>query len=340
MSKPLIIPIFLPNAGCPHRCSFCDQKAITGHGNSIPSASDLRTTIDTFLEYQHGQRDTTQISFYGGNFLGLKPGDLTFLLREATRYIDTGSVNSIRFSTRPDTIHSKQLDLLTDYPVSTIELGVQSMDNRVLAGVNRGHTAEDTERAVELLKGRNYTIGLQMMVGLPGDSDAGARETAARIAALSPDFVRIYPTVVLANSPLADRFKKGDYTPMSLASALTLVKNLYRLFNQHDIRVVRMGLQISTALDSPSTMLAGPYHPAFGHLVLSELFLDKASTALARAEISPGKIALKVHPQNLSRVRGLKSRNIDILKKRYHLHTLEIRPDISLAKDDVVVEQF
>lgn len=340
MTNPLIIPIFLPNTGCPHRCSFCNQEAISGHTRPIPSAGDIRSTVVTFLKYTHNKRDTTQISFYGGNFLGLEPGNISFLLREATQYINTGSVDSIRFSTRPDTIHPKQLDLLLGYQVSTIELGVQSMDNRVLAGVNRGHTAEDTERAVALLKQRNYTIGLQMMVGLPGDSNAGARDTAEQMAALEPDFVRIYPTVVLANSPLAARFEKGDYTPMALEAAITLVKDLYRLFDQQGIRVVRMGLQASTSLDAPSTMLAGPYHPAFGHLVLSELYLDKASTALASADLSPGQIALRVHPQNVSRVHGHKNRNLEILKRRYDLSTLRIRSDASLAGDDIIAEQF
>ena len=337
MSKPLIIPIFLPNTGCPHRCAFCDQRAITGRREPIPSAASLRAQIEAFLSFSDRQRDATQISFYGGNFLGLGPDSQHFLLKEAARFVRQGSVDSIRFSTRPDTIDPQQLGRIEAYPVSTVELGAQSMDNKILAGVNRGHAAEDTEQAMALLKRRGYGTGLQMMVGLPGDCDEGALESAARIAALSPDFVRIYPTLVLAHSPLADRFKKGDYTPMSLESAVTLVKKIHRLFEGHDIRVIRMGLQATTSLDNPSVLLAGPYHPAFGHLVLSEVFLDKAAAVLASAGIDRRRVTLKTHPASIPKARGHRGRNIDILKSRFGIRELEIHPDSALARDDLMV---
>jgi len=335
--KPFIVPIFLPNTGCPHRCVFCDQEAITGHGRAVPSAAGLGNTIRSHLKYRGHRRNTSQISFYGGNFLGLRPADIVSLLEEASRFVDEGHIDSLRFSTRPDTISPGKLDLIEPYPVSTIELGVQSMDNRVLDRARRGHTAFDTQRAVGLVKARGYAMGLQMMVGLPGDNDEGALETARRIAALSPDFVRIYPTLVLAGSRLAEWYKRGDYLPMSLEASVSLVKRIYRLFDRRQIRVIRMGLQASPTLDAPTTVLAGPYHPAFGHLVLSELLLDRVVSALGSSETRRGRIALKVHPENVSRVRGLRNSNIDALKKSFHLHTLNITPDSTLGKDDLVI---
>ncbi len=339
MRKPLIIPIFLPNIGCPHRCVFCDQRAISGRPRALPAVSDVRDTVRAHLEYSHRPRGIIQISFYGGNFLGLKPLQANPLLQEAAHLVGDGSIDSIRFSTRPDTIVPGNLDMIAPYPVSTVELGAQSMNDRVLAGINRGHTAEHTRQAVALLKQRKYTIGLQMMTGLPGDTDDSAMETAMQIAALSPDFVRIYPTVVLAGSSLADAYRGGEYVPMSLEATVTLVKNLYRVFNQHHIPVIRMGLQASAVLDDPQAVLAGPYHPAFGHLVLSELYLDKATSALAEAQTQQRRASLKVHPRNTSRVRGLKNRNIGILKKRFHLLSLDIVPDADLGDGRVIVSR-
>ncbi len=152
------------------------------------------------------------------------------MLNESAKFVESGKVGSIRFSTRPDTITNERLDILKEYPVSTIELGVQSMDDRVLTMAKRGHTSSDTVKAVAVLKERGYEIGLQMMVGLPGDDEATSLATGRRIADLAPDFVRIYPAVVLKNSLLAKWYKEGKYTPLSLEPCVTLVKKLHLLF--------------------------------------------------------------------------------------------------------------
>ncbi|MEE8397407.1 MAG: radical SAM protein [Desulfobacterales bacterium] len=334
--RPFIIPVFLPHAGCPHRCAFCDQKIITGHPRTIPSSKQFRSTVRTFLGYKGSRRNPVQISFYGGNFLGLEKKDIAFLLNEATEFIHEGVVESIRFSTRPDTISTRNLDLIRDYPVSTIELGTQSMNDRVLEEVERGHTARDTVNAVDRLRGREYEIGIQMMVGLPTDDRTGAIKTTREIADLSPDFVRIYPTIVLANSRLAIWFEEGNYTPMPLAECVTLVKELYDVFQRQNIPVIRMGLQSSTDLDDPGTVLAGPYHPAFGHLVLSERFLDKASATIASMNHPGNRIGLVVHPGNIPKIRGFKNQNIAILKRKFHIESLEITSDVTVGKDQVV----
>ena len=253
------------------------------------------------------------------------------------RGVEAGKIDSIRFSTRPDTVDDERLDLLKDYPLSTIELGVQSMDDDVLTISNRGHTASDTKKAVSLLKERNYEIGLQMMVGLPGDNEKKALATGHSIAGMSPDFVRIYPTVVLANSLLALWYTQGKYSPLSLERCITLVKHLYLLFKENKIPVIRMGLQSSKNLDNGTTILAGPYHPAFGHLVFSEIFLDKAASIIKSKLTMHDGITLKVHPSSVSKMRGMKNINTDILKKQFHIKTLKILSDPDLAEDEVVV---
>ena len=337
-NKPFIIPIFLPNVGCPHQCAFCNQTAITGEKQKIISIEKLGSYINEFLNFKGLQRKRVQIAFYGGNFLGLKGDYIRSLLHEASKFVNQGKVDSIRFSTRPDTIDNERLDILKEFPVATIELGVQSMDDNVLAMSRRGHTSFDTKRAVCLLKKRDYEIGLQMMVGLPGDDEAGALASGYRIADLYPNFVRIYPTLVLDKSPLAGWYRKGRYTPLSLQQCITLVKRLYLLFREKGINVIRMGLQASESLSKGSTILAGPYHPAFGDLVYSEIFLDKAVSILESKKDLHDMISIRVNPKNISKMRGLKNRNIEILKTKFHIKLLKVIPDLNLAENALLLE--
>lgn len=335
--KPFIIPVFLPHAGCPHRCVFCDQAAITGENAFLPGTESLRKQVKSFIAYKSKQRNEVQIAFYGGNFLGLAEKTVRTLLQEAAVFVQAGKVDGIRFSTRPDTIDPVRLNWIKNYPVSNIELGVQSMDEDVLALSNRGHTARDTEKAVGLLRENNYPIGLQLMLGLPGDDESRAINSAEKSAALSPGFVRIYPTVVLKNSPLARLFQQGQYVPLSLEAAVSLTKKLYRVFESRTIPVIRMGLQATEELDAGTDILAGPYHPAFGQLVYAELFLDKARELLQNLENNPVSITVQVHPRSLSRLQGIRNRNIQILKNEFCLQSFTIVTDDSLAENELRV---
>ncbi|MBW2410237.1 MAG: radical SAM protein, partial [Deltaproteobacteria bacterium] len=273
--RPFIIPIFLPHAGCPHQCVFCNQESITGKKDNVISARQLQSRVEAFLKYNSKQRRPVQIAFFGGNFLGQKTETVKMLLEEATKCVVRGAADSIRFSTRPDTIDRQQLALIQNYPVSAIELGVQSMDPGVLKTSRRGHTNLDTEYAVDLLNECHYDIGVQIMIGLPGDNSDTMMKTGQRVAHLKPHFVRIYPTLVIQGSPLATWYHEGKYRPMSLETAVSRVKDLYLLFHKAGIPVIRMGLQHEEGFDDPETILAGPYHPAFGHLVYAEIFFDR-----------------------------------------------------------------
>jgi len=337
-TRPFIIPIFIPHAGCPHQCVFCNQVSITGVKQNTVRPDQFRRQIRQFLEYKKEDRKPVQIAFFGGNFLGLEQEEIKSWLELAGEFVSQGLVDGIRFSTRPDTIDTRRLDILENYPVATVELGVQSMNDQVLALAGRGHFASDTIRAVEDLKKRQLDIGLQMMVGLPGDSEARALVTARRIADLDPDFVRIYPTVVVENSRLAQWFKKGQYVPLSLEDAVTLVKKIYLLFKQEDIDVIRMGLQATEDLGNDSFVLAGPYHPAFGHLVYSEIFWDKALAAIQSIKYVKDTLTIFVNPRSISKIRGLNNSNIKKLKKRYHFKLIEVVPDSSLAEEEVNIE--
>jgi histone acetyltransferase (RNA polymerase elongator complex component) len=337
--QPLIIPIFIPHMGCPHQCIFCNQRAIAGKTAQTPSADQIQQVVRRFLKYGKKRPSTSQISFFGGSFLGLEKKTVRSLLGAAMPFVRAKDVDSIRFSTRPDTVSQEALSLLDGFPVSTVELGVQSMNDRVLDAAGRGHQASDTVVAADLLKKRGFEMGLQMMVGLPEDDDDGAMETARRIAELEPDFVRIYPTLVLEGSQLAGRYRDGRYHPMALEACVTLVKRLFLYFNTHHIPVVRMGLQASDGLTRAGGFIAGPYHPAFGHLVHGEIVLDAIYSALDRMEKPPDPLTLSVHPSMVSRVQGLHKLNIGRLKKAFDLKKIVLRQDGCLAKGTLVVAE-
>jgi histone acetyltransferase (RNA polymerase elongator complex component) len=336
--KDFIIPVFIPHAGCPNQCVFCNQNTVTGEKKGIPSQEEIHNIIDTFLNYKGKKRNRVQIGFYGGNFLGLETCLIRKLLSAATSYIKDGLVESIRFSTRPDTIDDSKLDIVDGFPVSTIELGVQSMDDSVLAAAKRGHTSSDTIMAVSLIKKRHYKTGLQMMIGLPGDDEKRSLYTAQRISELSPDFVRIYPTVVLAGSPLALLYKKGKYAPLSLEEGVSITKKAYLVFKEKNIKVIRMGLQATEDLREGTSILAGPYHPAFGHLVYSEIFLDKITDALRSEPALREEISIRVHPKNVSELRGLKNGNIGKIKMLFDIKSVFVVADPSLPTGGFVID--
>ena len=338
-NRPFIIPIFLPHAGCRHQCVFCNQRSITGIKEKSISARIFRSRINTFLAYNTRKRKPVEIAFFGGNFLGQPDDTVQVLLAEATKFVARGEVDSIRFSTRPDTIDRQRLELIRDFPVSTVELGVQSMDPGVLMTSRRGHSDWDTAHAVGLLKTCQYSIGVQMMIGLPGDEPELMMKTGQRIVDLEPDFVRIYPTLVIQGSPLAKWYQQGKYLPLSLKTAVSRVKDLYLLFQRAAIPVIRMGLQHAKEFDDPETILAGPYHPAFGHLVFSEIFLERVRRVLESDKIQKEAVDIRVHPKNVSRMRGLNNENIRKLNQLFSPESIDILTDPGIAKNKLMINR-
>jgi len=338
--KPFIIPLFIPHMGCPHRCVFCDQGTITGHKNGGLSPQQVRDTIRQYLGFKGRRRGSVEAAFYGGNFLGLPTSHQKSLLDEAQSFIQNGPVESIRFSTRPDTVTHDALETLAPYTVRAIEVGAQSMDDTVLALSRRGHTAAQTRDAVNQLKARGLQVGLQIMPGLPGDTPMSILETGQQVAELRPDFVRIYPTVVVKNTLLATWYASGRFKPLSLAEAVELTKKLYVLLTGCGIQVIRLGLQPSGSLLAGGHVLAGPFHPAFGHLVHSAIFLDRAIGAFERQPGLSKKVTLKVYPKDLSKLLGLKKENIKHIVKRFHLEELRVIADTAVAQHTVRVENL
>ncbi len=335
--RPLIVPVFIPHAGCPHRCVFCNQSAVTGCVERLPPPGALREHVAAFLKLSGRRRGPTQIAFFGGNFLGVAEDAMQALLAEAAGCVSSGDVQGIRFSTRPDTVTTRTLKLIEPYPVHTVELGAQSMNAEVLTHSRRGHTPADTLTACRMLKNSGYEIGLQVMVGLPDDDEERLMQTGRDVAGLKPDFVRIYPTLVLAGSRLETQYRQGAYLPLPLDAAVSLTLKLYRLFRAHGIPVIRMGLQASQDISPGGSVLAGPYHPAFGHLVQCAAFLGAVRNALGSLHRTGAKLTLRVHPRSISRMRGLRNATIGTLQREYGFERVKVSADSTLAEDEIGV---
>lgn len=326
--KTYNIPIFVPHRGCPFDCVFCNQKRITG-SNSEVTAETVRETITQYLHTLPRNGCVTEAAFFGGSFTGIPISEQSALLRAAKPFKDSGEISGIRLSTRPDYINKEILDNLLKYGVTTIELGVQSMSDDVLKASNRGHLAETVEKAVSLIREYPFRLGLQMMTGLPSDTPEKSIYTAERLIGLKPDFVRIYPTLVIRDTYLEEMYKKGEYAPQTVEEAADLCKELLLMFERADIKVIRIGLQSTDEICENGSVAAGPVHSSFGELVESRIYFD-----IIRKALKPGaKARVFVNPREVSKAVGNRRRNISELKKE----NIEIKicGDETLGKREV-----
>ena len=315
-----IVPVFVPHWGCPQHCVFCDQRQIAGREERADE-----DTVAQALEQAAAlpKRAGRQLAFYGGSFTAIPVRRQEALLEAAQPYLSRGVIDSIRLSTRPDAIDSAVLERLRRYGVRTVELGAQSMDDRVLALTKRGHSAADVERAARLLRAGGFELILQMMTGLPGDTDGGALETARRLIALRPDGVRIYPTVVVRGTDLYELWRAGRYADNSVEDAVRVCARLVPLFERAGVHILRLGLNPTEEL-SAGAAVAGAYHPALGELVRGRIWRDRAEALLSEAKAS-GSVELLVNECAKSQLIGQHRCNIEYLKERFALEKLRVR---------------
>ncbi len=329
-----ILPVFIPHLGCPQNCVFCSQRQISGSLRA-PTAREVTAQLETALE-RLPQDAAFEIAFYGGSFTAIPPEDQIAYLSAAAAFHHRAGGGVIRLSTRPDCIDDAVLDRLSHYPVTTVELGAQSMDDSVLMLSGRGHTAEDTVRASRVVRARGFELVLQMMTGLPGDTEEKSLETARRLAALRPDGVRIYPTVILRDTPLYRMWKEGSYREHTVEEAVRWCAPILAYFESAGIPVIRLGLNPSDGL-SAGQAAGGAYHPAFGELVRSRLYLEKAR-ALLRGTAPGSDVVLGVAKGQLSAMLGQRRRNIEQLIRDFSLHSLRVR-ETQLASGQLIILQ-
>lgn len=300
----------------------------------MPTPRDVRSAAEIALKKPGRDASQSEIAFFGGSFTAIGRDDMVSLLEAAAPYVRSGGFSGIRISTRPDCIDEEILGVLRRYGVTTIELGAQSMDNDVLALNGRGHTAEQTARASELIRSHGFTLGLQMMTGLPGDTAEGAHRTAERIAALRPSCARIYPTVVLKGTRVGGWFQNGTYRPQTLEEAVELCAGLLDFFEARGIPVIRLGLHASPELESDR--LAGPWHPAFRELCESRRMLRAILKELKTGSLSSGEIRVGVSPSGVSAATGQKKENLHKLTQLGY--TVKIVPDSSVPRGKCRIE--
>jgi len=321
--KPLIIPIFVIYSGCPNRCVFCNERIAAGNYPDRLTEDTIRNICDRHLK--NSGRKFDQIAFYGGNFTGIDRGHQIELLDIAQSYVNAGMIKSIRISTRPDYIDDDRLKLLTRYNVSTVEIGAQSMVDEVLSLSGRGHSSEDVRAAVRLLKKKGIETGVHLMVGLPGDTRERFEYTVEEIIRIRPDTVRIHPTIVFKDTLLAKSYFEGKYQPPTLDDAVELCKHALLRFQQADIPVIRLGLHTTKEMEADNNIIAGPFHPAFRSLVEGAIFLDMASNLLKSTNLKDKDVVFSVAPKDVSNLRGMKNRNIKILKESFNLAEIHVR---------------
>lgn len=316
-ARESIIPVFVPHLGCPNDCVFCNQRRISG--SLAPACpEDVTRAIESAGE------GTSQLAFYGGSFTAIPDAEQEALLEAAQPYLESGRISSIRLSTRPDAIDGEVLLRLRRYGVETVELGAQSMDDRVLALSGRGHTAQDVEDASRSVKAAGFRLILQMMTGLPGSDDETDTETARRLAALGPDGVRVYPTVIVRDTTLCDLWRAGRYKEHTVEDAVRVCARIIPVFEAAGIPVIRLGLNPTDDL-SGGDALGGAYHPALGELVKARIRRSELE-ALLEGVPAGAAVTVEVPGRLLSQYTGQHGANREYLRERYGLRGLTLRP--------------
>jgi histone acetyltransferase (RNA polymerase elongator complex component) len=329
--QPLIIPFFIPHAGCPHNCSYCNQHLTGGTASVLPH---MQQVVDKVHEWTARSPDRfTEVAFFGGSFTMLPRQQQIGLLEAVQPLMDKNLVQGIRISTRPDALDNAHLALLSAYRVSTIEIGVQSLSDDVLQLASRGHCADDSLKAINRVAKAGFNTGAQLLPGLPGDSLAKALASLRGIIDAGADFVRIYPALVLAGTALAELYKKGKWQPLLLDEAVNWSAQMLLLAAREKIPVIRLGLQSDEGLIVGDTILAGPWHPAFGQLVRSKLYCNLAEQM---SDKLGNKGQLGCHPARLADVVGHKRSNLI----RWQQLDLEftIRPQPELEPEQLMLQ--
>ena len=340
MKKEYIIPIFVPHLGCPYKCTFCDQNKISGQQKQV-TAKDVKETIEYYLKNFKDDSKYVEVAFFGGSFTAIDEKIQNTLLEAANEYIQKGKVNSIRISTRPDYIDKTILKRLKKYHVKTIELGVQSTNDYILAKCQRGHTFNDVKKASKLIRFYGFVLGHQMMIGLPESTKSDELNTAKELIKLRPKIVRIYPVLVIKGTKLEEEYHKKEYNPLTVEQAVDRSKDVMKLFNKSKIEVIRLGLQNTEEITDPSTessqVTAGPYHPAFRQLVEGSMWYDEIVNQIKKFSTKVMQVKIIVNPEHINNVIGHKKENILKLKEFYDVE-VAVEPDEEMKRGKFKIE--
>lgn len=331
------IAIFIPHLGCPNQCSFCNQNTITGHKKS-PTPKEVNQEIEQAIIRLKGDYSNTEIAFFGGSFTAINREYMLSLLKIAKEYVERYSLKGVRISTRPDCIDDEILTILKEHNVTAIELGAQSMVDRILKMNYRGHTSKAVEEASYKIREYGFELGLQMMVGLYGEDKEDTFLTAQKIMELKPDTVRIYPTVILKDTYLEQVYLSGEYKVFSLEDSVDICARLLKDFTDKGIRVIKLGLHSSE--DVEENMVGGIYHQAFRELCESKIYLQNALNVIKDKSLLKGdRCTIKVNSKAISKMVGQRRSNIEYIEKEMGLQ-VSVNQDNSLNEFEVLIEKM
>ncbi|KUG03075.1 oxygen-independent coproporphyrinogen iii oxidase [hydrocarbon metagenome] len=335
------IPIFIPHLGCPFNCIFCNQKNIARH-EPAPEPSAVPIMVQRALETipaAAGLEKEVEVAYFGGSFTALDKRLQEHYLWDLQSFLDAGSIDGIRISTRPDFIDHSILRFLLENGVKTIELGVQSLKDEVLESSGRGYTAQTVVNACTMIKEYGFKLGVQLMIGLPGDNYENDMETTIGTVSIAPDMVRIYPVLVIKDTGLEKLYLQGRYTPMGLEEAVSICCEMFLRFQQKGIEVIRMGLHPAEELREEGVVIAGPFHPAFGELVEQEAFKKQARVLLDNYISEKNlysEVKLYSSYRDLSKMIGQKRTNLSYLNLLDGLPVIKrVQVDEQLRKDEL-----
>lgn len=330
-----IIPIFVPMEGCPHQCVFCNQDKITNSDEEKVDGQFVRDTIEEYISTIQNKDATIEVSFFGGTFTGIPIEKQNELLAVAKEYKDKCIIDKIHMSTRPDYIDVNILDNLKRFDVDVIELGVQSLDEEVLRESGRGHSVEDVIRASKLINDYGITLGHQIMLGLPSDTEEKDIYSVKESIKMNPKIARIYPSLVITDTPMAKMFKRGTYEPYSLEKAVDVSKILYKMYKEAGVNVIRIGLQPTENISEGGDVIAGPFHSAFRELVDSSIISDEI---IKYANENDGDINIYVNNNTISKIYADKKRYFLKTKESLKDRNIKVSIDNTLEKNVIKVE--
>lgn len=312
--KHVTIPVFVPEKCCPFQCIFCNQQKITGRLD-IPKPADVGEIIEKHLATISLRNSIVEVGFFGGNFTGIPLDEQEQYFVAVKPYLDDGRISSIRLSTRPDYINLDVLGLLKKYRVKTVELGAQSLDDEVLLRSRRGHTTTDVINASKMITDYGFRLGLQMMIGLPGDTLDKAVMTAKEIIRLGAVETRIYPLLVIKGTKLDQWYHEGRYIPLSIEETISWLKTIIPFFEEASVEITRVGLHSSVGLQTGKELVAGPYHPSIRELAMTEVWWDRLKSLMDHPDRR--KIMISVNPSQYNFAIGYYGKNRKRLLKQY-----------------------
>ncbi|GAP12894.1 histone acetyltransferase [Longilinea arvoryzae] len=242
---------------CPGQCIFCptdarmpksylpdEPGAARAFQNAFDPFDQVRSRLESYTALGH-PTDKIELLILGGTWSSYKHDYQEWFIRrcfDALNEVDSATLDEAQarnetaahrnvglvIETRPDRITPAELAWLRRLGVTKVQMGAQSLDDRILELNRRGHTAAETLRAAALLRAAGFKIVLHWMPNLLGATPASDEVDFARLWSdgYSPDEIKIYPTQLLANAELYECWQRGEYTPYTTDELVNLIANV------------------------------------------------------------------------------------------------------------------